>query len=271
MKNKIITKEEQKKIEFEILKYVKEICNKNKLNYFLCGGTLLGAVRHKGFIPWDDDIDIMMPYKDYKKLLNLLKKDNNKYTILEPYDNNNYYYTFSKLVDNKTYTDANNLKVEGNGVCIDIFPCNNLPDDYSKCVELVNKFQRKYKAYWRETIQEKYYFSENKIKGIIKAIVFFPEHILYNKQKNKKKIINMLEEYNNRKTKHAGFVASIYNKKEIFDKKIFDEYIELEFEKEKFKCIKQYDEYLKSLYGDYMKLPPEEDRHYPHDSKSYWK
>ena len=84
---KEIKTDELKKIEFDLLKFVKEFCKENNLTYFLCGGTLLGAVRHKGFIPWDDDIDIFMPIKDYKKFIQLMK-NNEKYRVKKIYIRN---------------------------------------------------------------------------------------------------------------------------------------------------------------------------------------
>ena len=78
----IICLEELKKIELDILLYIDKVCSENDLRYMLCGGTLLGAVRHKGFIPWDDDIDIMMPRPDYNKFIEILNKSNGKYKIL---------------------------------------------------------------------------------------------------------------------------------------------------------------------------------------------
>ena len=98
-----MTIEELRKIQIEMLEHIDTICEKHNLKYFLLGGTLIGAIRHKGYIPWDDDIDICMPREDYKKLIEIINtQEDNKYTILNPYENEDYYYFFSKMVDNDT-------------------------------------------------------------------------------------------------------------------------------------------------------------------------
>ena len=124
---KKISNTEVRKREIKLLNYVKEICIKNNLKYYLYAGSLAGAFYYEGFLPNDDDIDIVLSRPDYEKLIRILDKDD-KYKLLTPYNNTNYYYPFAKLVDNKTKIVENSrLKIEDLGIYIDIFPMDGLP------------------------------------------------------------------------------------------------------------------------------------------------
>ena len=123
MKNKKLSSEEIKQIELNLLLKLDEICKKYKLRYYLCGGTLLGAVRHKGFIPWDDDIDVLMPREDFEKLLRLEKKQ--KQDTVEKivsWKSGNSIYPFIKLINTNTVLKEKYLSEEfTTGIWIDIF------------------------------------------------------------------------------------------------------------------------------------------------------
>lgn len=124
--------EEIRNIEINILDYVKNTCKKNNLKYYLYAGSLAGAVNYNNFLPNDNDIDIVLLRSDYEKLLDILEKEN-KYLLLTPYNNKNYYYPFAKLVDIKTkIIESSRVKIDNLGVCIDIFPMDNLPKYFKK-------------------------------------------------------------------------------------------------------------------------------------------
>lgn len=125
-----IQREELKKLEFDILKDVAEFCEKNQIRYYLCGGTLLGAIRHKGFIPWDDDIDIIMPRPDYIRFNNLYNKRDSNYKVHSLFTDKNWYSTFAEVEDTRTIKTYNGFNQLGTfGVNIDIFPIDGSPDE----------------------------------------------------------------------------------------------------------------------------------------------
>lgn len=121
---KKIETEEMKKLELDMLIDVAKFCDENDIRYYLSGGTLLGAVRHKGFIPWDDDIDISMPRPDYLKFVSTYNGSSEFYQVQSIENNDKYWRTFAKVFDTRTYLkeDAIRMPKDGNGVFIDIFP-----------------------------------------------------------------------------------------------------------------------------------------------------
>ena len=131
---------ELKKIQLNILDNVNSFCKKNKINYWLDCGTLLGAVRHSGYIPWDDDIDIGMLRDDYDKFLKIYNKDNTKYQLMASELDKDYYFQFGKVVDTSTvlYEPDEKTGIKG-AVYIDVFVYDNAPDDEDKLTEMFDK------------------------------------------------------------------------------------------------------------------------------------
>ena len=134
MSSKNINLEELKKIQFDILKKVAAFCEKNKIKYYLGYGTLLGAVRHKGYIPWDDDIDIIMPRPDYLRFIEIFNKStpSPELKVLSHYIDKNHPYPFIKLINTKTKQVSHSSIKYDMGVCIDIFPLDGLPKSIHK-------------------------------------------------------------------------------------------------------------------------------------------
>ena len=120
--NDIMTLDEVKQVELEILEYVDKICKENNIQYSLAYGTMLGAVRHKGFIPWDDDIDILLKREEYEKLLRILySKTDEKYQVFSLKDEG-YWYSYAKVTDTRTIIVEKNDRNMKECVYIDIFP-----------------------------------------------------------------------------------------------------------------------------------------------------
>lgn len=253
--NKKLSKQECRECELNILKTIHAICEENKLKYYICGGTLLGAVRHNGFIPWDDDIDIMLFRDDYEKLIKILKNQN-KYDWLNVLDSENdgYYYTFAKAVDNRTVAKMEDNLTE-HGLWVDIFPYDNLPDNAKK--------RKKYilKGYFYRSIimsMTTDFDSNSKIKNrFIKRILKFYSNFL-NREKFAKKYEKFSMKYKNINTKFVGCLFSPYKLRECFNREWFEKRKLFSFENEKFYGPADYDKFLSQLYGNYMELPPVE-------------
>ena len=249
--------------EKKILDEVVEFLNKNKIRYTLCGGTLLGAIRHKGFIPWDDDIDIAIPRPDYDKLHSIIKNNN----IL---DNNLYFHSYELCNLNMPFTKVYNHNIEINDwrfkdkyekyLWIDIFPVDGLPENDEENVLLFKKRDKLKKIMMYRKMSMKYVFKNKKM--VLNNIVKFFIKIIYNILPERlltSKIIK-LNNYDYNTSNYVGVYAWGYGSRERMEKDVFEEFIDVEFEGTKYKSIKKYDTYLSRIYGDYMKLPPKEKR-----------
>ena len=268
-----IALEKIKAIELEILKQVHAICEKNGFRYTICGGTLLGAIRHKGFIPWDDDIDIIMPKEDYDSFIEYCKKEDTPFDLLCYETNNKYGYLFAKAMAKNTIIveENSNRSNIGMGVHIDIFPAYGLGNSHKEALSAftATRFYRELlvAANWK-----KYFKSQT--HSICYEPIRFSFFVL-SRLISSKSLINIInKKYKNNffdNYKFVGAISGSYREKEIMSKEFFDEYITLSFENCEFKAIKGWDKYLTKIYGDYMKLPPKNKQVSHHTFKAYYK
>lgn len=249
--------------ELEIMDVVHNFCKEHNLKYSLVYGTLLGAVRHKGFIPWDDDMDICMPRRDYDKFIELWEKNPPKGYVLQNKNNSpEFSQNFTKIRKDHTaflYFEEETKYLYHKGIFIDIFPGDNAPDSY-----ISRKIQ-----YCFSAVSLLFYrgFSSGS-KGIIGAI----EKILLALPKKYHPTLRKWAErgvthWNNNATKKIVFGNTIGEASRYFDIDLFDHIQEYSFENRRYCGFANYDEVLKTQYGDYMNLPPEEDRvlkHHPY-------
>lgn len=267
------TKEVQK-IALGILKYVDNVCRENNINYSLAGGTLLGAIRHKGFIPWDDDIDIMMLRPEYEKFLKIMDEDaktNKKYKALHYSDNcPNYFYRFAKVVDLDTSVSESTFIIPKDlGVYVDIFPVDGINIKNAK--KTINKT-----LFYSRMLAHASMFKVNRnniktSKYLVKKFILFPYAKLFGAKHWMKKHEDYIKKFNVDKFEFSIAYSGCYREKDIIPRSDFNEYTELEFENCKFFSIKNYEAYLANLYGNYMQLPPVEQRVPHHDLKIYKK
>lgn len=264
----------QKKL-LEMLKVFIKVCDDNNLRYFLSSGTTLGAVRHHGFIPWDDDIDVMMPREDYEKLMSLKHPfDDNRYFLQCYKTDPHYILNYGKLRDSSTTFIENNYAHHkiNHGVWIDIFPI----DGRSKKIK-PNRFKAKiqnlrfwanvwlcYPYAFRRKFRLKYFFTDLMFNLI--AFIFFPLNVFLYR--------NRLVDWWCTRVKYdeatyVGMIGDFYINHAMWPKEWTDDKVMMQFEDVMAAVPKEYDKYLTFIYGDYMKLPPIEKQVGHHHDKGF--
>lgn len=259
-----------KQVQLDILDAVHRFCTENGIDYSLSSGTLIGAVRHKGFIPWDDDIDICMLRSDYVKLEKAFPKLlDGKYEFKSLSRDPEWNRPWGKVEDNRTLLkESFNDSMASHGIGIDVFPMDDVPEDKA----IFNPWNRKRKMLvYAWSIKGMKYsshrsFVNNLTMALVKVLLlpFSLRQIAlvidrYIQKPNNKGYNKMYESCDSLK---AGNYQS---------RSDFDSYVELEFEGKPYKAMAGYDDYLRNIYGDYMQLPPVEKRVSHHSFKAYWK
>ncbi len=246
-----------------VAKYIHEICTKYGISYYLMGGSALGAIRHKGFIPWDDDLDIFMRPDDYDRFRRIFKQNGNHNDFyLQEWGASNGMISLAKLRYNHSTLIEEDLKDWNihHGVYVDIFILHNCPD---------NKFSRYWQYLWAKYLVAKGAANRNYSRrgGIIKLILTLmrltPKRHLVNHA------LKQVYKYNKIPSTHyCHFLGRARLKKGLYPKFYFDETKTVNFEKTQLYVPKQVEAYLKDRWGDYMKIPPiEEIKHFQHSWK----
>lgn len=269
--------DEMKSIALEILKDVAAFCDANSIRYYLAYGTMLGAVRHSGFIPWDDDIDIMMPRKDYEKFIEHYNNINKYYRVCSIDNDYEYPYTMAKVFDLRTeMIDLTHRKqYKYAGVFIDIFPVDGLPDDKNLQTSMFNYQQFLniliHGSCMDYTVSQHYADSKEryaKLKGILRTLMKFVAVTLMHPLPTSRLIKKINENAKKISFDQANMVSVLIdcesgNKREVWPREIFDNVCDYPFEQYCFKGIKDYDFYLTQCFNNYMEMPPK-DRRVPH-------
>ncbi len=249
-------------VETEILKKFDAFCKEHGLKYSLYAGTALGAVRHGGFIPWDDDIDVCMTREDYDKFLKIYRENPIEGFYLQGTDDPNYeHINFSKLRKNGTKfgTEKDVQLYDHVGIFLDIFPFDKIPTDKKKR----KKFLYNVKL-WLVYTRGYAYTKGSKFLKLVSKLLLLKSRKRQLKIRNKleKKILAYKSLENGYELASLSCPASIKN---IFPANILDDVQEINFEDIKASIYKDYDTALRITFGDYMQLPPEEERVCKHE------
>ncbi len=261
---------EIKNIELEILVAFDSVCREHNLRYGLSGGTLLGAIRHEGFIPWDDDIDVVMPRPDYEKLIVLSDKAfGNKLFFSTPKTDSSTVHAYGKLFDMETelieFPKGKRLKSH---VYIDIFPLDGLPADVKKNSKHRKKVRKRmltlyaYKIAKNKLNEKMNFFKRLMWRCICIINALLPKQYLNNR------INRLVNKYEFDSSEYNGMIVGGYGDREVMEKDVYVFDRKVVFEGKEFSAPNKTELYLERIYGDYMKLPPEEDRH-SHDNEAY--
>ena len=250
----LLTLEEIHKIELNILVDVDRFCRENNICYSLDGGTLLGAIRHKGFIPWDDDIDVIMPREDYNRFVKSYHSEDGRYRLYNK-DTSPAYRTqmFSKVIDTQTVADEGLYEQQdAYGLWVDVFPADYVPAKTRAC----RRIQKRFLKYRHLLFVRQRKKSEKSLKDKLYSAFYLC--------KSNTSVLCAAERYA-KSAANSGYVSNLTMMFERllgfrFPEALFHNLIDVSFEGHTFKGFAGYDNYLTELYGDYMKLPPEEKR-----------
>ena len=259
---------EIQQMELGIMEYIHETCQKIGVKYFLAYGSLIGAVRHKGFIPWDDDMYICMLREDYEKLQDyLIANPDERYEVMSYKNNLNYVYPFMKVQDNQTYLLEEDVRIDSNmGIYVDIFPVDGYEDDSvfkDKMTRLIKK--RQLSCYTFKGITN--------TKSILNSLIRYISVIIFYFTNTNKYIRGIDELAQSRKVDDYELVDYLIYKdmnKPVWKREWLKQTITGVFEGKEFMIPKNYHEILTSDYGDYTQLPPVELRFSHHDFQ-LWK
>lgn len=247
----ITDKQELRDIQLDILDWVADFCNSHNLRYFLSSGTLLGAIRHKGYIPWDDDIDLYMPRKDYNDFVKIFH-DSTDTLELKYQGSQKYLYTFAKVCNKHTLLLEDEVKGFELGINIDIFPVDFVSDNINTRKTLWWWKKKLYRI--RRAKLQNTNFLDSKFNYMCYRHVPIPLWLI-------DKLIHKLFQDNKPTNTMCNLTESGGRYDGCFSRQCIEgEPVEVEFEGKKYKAMHGWQEYLEATYGDYMQLPPENQR-----------
>ena len=253
--------QELRSIQIGIMDSIHAFCTKHDIKYSLGGGTLIGAFRHHGYIPWDDDIDIYLMRRDYERFLREYHDTSGRYRLLCPATTDHYFYTFSKVIDTHTIMYEDETDGFEIGVYVDVFPIDYVPDDMKA---------RRRVFWWKHLLYKIRRCKMSKTVCLHSALAFY----CYRYLPVTVGFIDLLLKHYVHRRRPSGFICEMCETgrplKGCYSAQAFEDTFDVAFENRTYKAMKGYDEYLTNTYGNYMALPPEDQRT-QHQFKAYYK
>lgn len=264
---KEISLKELKDIQLDILDQVHTFCLAHNLTYSLCYGTLIGAVRHKGYIPWDDDIDICMPRADYDCFIKSFDGAKRNLKVWSYATDSSYYLPFAKVGNTQTSLLENVRYPLDYGVNIDVFPLDGVPES----VKLRRRLFRRIKFIHHLAVLKN--LTIDKRRNFLKNLLIMVGHGLTSFVSMRNLMIR--EDYLlDKQASDTSEICNVVNASGTqmpFSRDAIEKTVDVEFEGRVYKMMAGYDEFLTAIFGDYMTPPPEEKRHAHHSFSAYWK
>lgn len=254
-------------VTLDLLKQIDKICNELNIQYYIMFGTLIGTIRHKGYIPWDDDIDIGMKENDYNKFVDYFINNRGKLSPLElhnPNTNKDSFYNISRVVDNTYHLEFDGLKYTS-GSFIDVYPLEGLGKEGD-----LDYWRKRFKKYlkWQRGVymncSKSIWFGKSNLKKVMNL-----PYMVFSRLVGKQYFINKFNQHKRFSWEESEYIGTPCWIRDIFRKDDFEEVIRAPFEDTEVWIPKNYDAILRMAYGDYMQLPPEDKRVPHHDYSAY--
>lgn len=248
----------------EMLDWFHQYCVNNHIRYYVCAGTMLGAMRHKGFIPWDDDIDLIIPRPDYERLIRLFNKQIEHYILETPYSGDDFFpYSYAKLYDTNTTMTEHLRRDCKRGISIDVFPLDGIGNSISEAKKNYEKFNRIQNFALTQICAVRN--DRSKLKNLAITISRLIPEKFVDIKKLTIKMDKVSSSFGYENNDYVMNFTSTYRLKDVLPKYIYGDPVLYPFEGIMVYGVEKPNEYLTHLYGDWKKLPPKEKRHSAHD------